>query len=379
MLDRCVRYGVGERMPAACGESGLPRTGNRVRRWTVVLLAAAAVVAAGELGLRHLAGPPPGAPPTRTTLSSSSSRVIENPAELGGKNVRGLYAGASYETNAAGFRDREYALLKPPRTFRIVVMGDASTMGEGVEADDTYAAVFERMLAGRDDGLAYEVLNLGIVGLTLEQNLRSRLIPVGLAYAPDLIVYGSTLSDIEGPSYRRSSPGDGVRGSTPPPFSMLWERVAQSWRRLRDAFRPAVGSYVAELDDNYFGNAGAWEDFVASLDRLASVADAQDVCVLTLLIPRMQSLDSLHPFSRHYAAIANAAQAEGFYVVEAFPYFRGLRAESLWVSTSNRHPNRSAHELLAEALHDGFDRLPTSCWQRRENVVPKDANTARRD
>jgi len=54
-------------------------------------------------------------------------------------NVRAIHKGVLFETNSAGFRDREYRKQKPPGTTRIVVVGDSFTMAQGVAIEHSYA------------------------------------------------------------------------------------------------------------------------------------------------------------------------------------------------------------------------------------------------
>jgi len=329
------------------------------------LLAASTLLAlvAAEIVLRLVGPPYPSELPIELPEELRDLPTLRTVAELVKPGVRGVYQGALYESNAEGFRDREYQRPKPPGTFRIVVIGDSFTMGNGVAVEDAYPSQLERMLAARDDGLRYEVLNLGLAGANLERSVAQRLVAIGLDYDPDLIVYGSTPNDIEGPSYRKSARFDPLWYGWARPKLLLWGLVQTRWLHLMEMIRPPAGSYVAELDDNYFHNQQAWQYFVGSMDHLADVARERDLCVIVLVHTRLDTLNGLHPFRRHYEAIASAARAEGFTVVQSFPYFRGMDAGSLWAGPRNPHPNPQAHRILAQALYDSLDELPSQCWQ----------------
>lgn len=77
-------------------------------------------------------------------------------------------------------------------------------MGSGVGEEQTYARQLEHLLNDADSRRTHEVLNLGLAGLNLRAILQ-RLEAIGLRYEPDLIVYGWTVNDIEGPAYRRTT------------------------------------------------------------------------------------------------------------------------------------------------------------------------------
>jgi lysophospholipase L1-like esterase len=97
------------------------------------------------------------------------------------------------DTNAAGFRGRDYAVKKAPGVTRIVVLGDSIAYGIYIAAGDTYAARLENLLAG-GRGSRYEVLNLGVNGYGTVQ-IAERFRELALRYDPDIVVYGYWFND----------------------------------------------------------------------------------------------------------------------------------------------------------------------------------------
>ena len=53
--------------------------------------------------------------------------MLTETIELMLPGVQGVYNGALYRNNAAGFRGRDYERPKPGGVFRIVIGGDSST------------------------------------------------------------------------------------------------------------------------------------------------------------------------------------------------------------------------------------------------------------
>lgn len=105
-------------------------------------------------------------------------------------------------------RHKGYSLEKPPKTFRIVALGDSFTFGQGVKRDKTFPKQLEIMLNKASGETKFEVINLGFCALstvgefeilaerginpdTWEPDERYR----GLAYRPDLILLEYTLND----------------------------------------------------------------------------------------------------------------------------------------------------------------------------------------
>ena len=100
----------------------------------------------------------------------------------------------SYRISSAGLRDREFAVPKPAGTFRILMLGDSFTEGDGVEAQDTFSKRLESMLAGRFGEGRVEVVNAGVGSYSpLLEFLY--LTKSGLALAPDMVILNYDLSD----------------------------------------------------------------------------------------------------------------------------------------------------------------------------------------
>ena len=95
--------------------------------------------------------------------------------------------------NSRGFRTHEFAVPKPPGLVRVVCIGGSTTVA-GRTNDETYPAHLESMLRARHPGLAIEVLNLGVSGVTTEHWL-DRIDRV-LAFEPDVIVQYQGVNDI---------------------------------------------------------------------------------------------------------------------------------------------------------------------------------------
>lgn len=96
--------------------------------------------------------------------------------------------------NDAGLRDHAYAMEKPPETFRIILIGDSLAYGYGLRLEDTYAKKLENSLNQSHPG-GVEVINFGVPGYSIGQVI-ARLREKGLAYQPDMIIYGYWLDDI---------------------------------------------------------------------------------------------------------------------------------------------------------------------------------------
>jgi len=319
------------------------------------------------------------APATERTASPRRDRailpgdddlpVLKSVFELGQKNARGIHKGLPFRTNSAGFRGPEYSPEPGPGVFRIVVAGDSVTMGTGVLEEEAYAARLQRRLETSPGEARYEVLNLGLSGLNAERVVQ-RIETIGTPYQPDLIVYGFTLNDIEGPAFVSSI----EKGSVPAKLRR-YRRFVDSpsyllravWPRLlaaHEIFFQPEGTLEYDYRFNYFENPRAWGDFAAALDDLAGLARQRDVCVLVLLHTGLAQLNRLYPFMDILEKVEAAAEERGFGAIQSFPWFQGRDPTQLRLSFWDSHPNAEGHAILTDALVAGLAELPEECWDR---------------
>ena len=64
--------------------------------------------------------------------------------------------------NSLGYREREISKQKPIGVYRIAVVGDSFTYGQGIAENDRFSRVIERRLNGTKN--SYQVYNFGIPG-----------------------------------------------------------------------------------------------------------------------------------------------------------------------------------------------------------------------
>ena len=101
----------------------------------------------------------------------------------------------SVKINSHGFRDYEYPVEKPDNTFRIVVVGDSITFGQGVELNQTYSKVLEKSLNEMNDDKNYEVLNFGSPGYNIAEKVELLRIKA-MKFSPDLVIFQYLGDDI---------------------------------------------------------------------------------------------------------------------------------------------------------------------------------------
>jgi lysophospholipase L1-like esterase len=290
---------------------------------------------------------------------------LRSAIELAQPNVRGVHQGVLHRTNSAGMRGPEVSLAPEPGRYRIVIVGDSITMGHRVPEQDAYPSRVERLLSAEIPGADFEVLNLGLSGSNVVHNLR-RLERVGLRHHPNLIVYGFTVNDIEGPHFEANSAEDRdaylaelTRFADSP--SRLLELVWPRWVAIRSGLDPRPGSYEYAVERGYLHNPQAWARVAKGLDRLVTLGRSEGVCVVVFIHAVMQQFNLAHPFERVYEHVAREARNRGLHVAHSLPAFRGRDAASVRFDVVDSHPNAEGHRLLAEALVEGVLALPPEC------------------
>jgi hypothetical protein len=239
--------------------------------------------------------------------------------------------------------------------------------------------VLSRLLEGRSERWRYEVINLGVSGLNITA-IVNRIRKVGLRYHPNLLVYGFTPNDIEGPAYRIP-----VRSPDPLADQKRYDRLLQSpsylvrmagprLLALRDRFDPPEGSYLRELELNYFENPAAWNEFADRLRRFATLAGGQGACGHVFLHYQLARVNKLHPFTPIYDKVGSEAEKLGLTVSSAGTYLGAYDEDSLRISMWDQHPSPLGHQLYAQALLDALLALPDRCWRAADGSSARPAH-----
>jgi lysophospholipase L1-like esterase len=101
--------------------------------------------------------------------------------------------------NSHGFRDKEYSYKKPDNVFRVLVLGDSQTFGQGLKKlTDTWHKKLEVLM---NEGLKtskFEIITLSGKGWNTDTQLYE-LFKKGFEYNPDLIIIGFNHNDIPTP------------------------------------------------------------------------------------------------------------------------------------------------------------------------------------
>lgn len=287
-------------------------------------------------------------------------------------------------------RHKGYPLARTPGTFRIVVLGDSYTYGQGVTRDRTFPALLEKKLNAMGANVRFEVINLGFCGLntitekkiladyginpdTWEPDPAYR----GLAYQPDLVILEYTLND-SSTSWRDPGQVKGfddrfrtgevvIRVNSGPyrlplpdrvdkfltMYSRLYLAVFSGYNQLlgilglREAGKGAIESTLSRYNDNFDG----WIWMNRALQELSAIGRATGTPVIMAVYPDMIRLGD-YPFVEAHRKVKAKAESYGIPTLDLYPAFKGMNERNLVATPFDLHPNGTAHEIAAQGLYE---------------------------
>jgi len=243
------------------------------------------------------------------------------------------------KTNSYGFRDYEYSIEKPADTFRIIALGDSITWAHGVEIDDSYPKVLERILNNNTKSdLKYEVLNLGASGYNTLQEVEF-FKEIGIQFNPDLILIQYTSDDI----YDRMKIQE-IYGS-------LLENYLKDKNITNGSGLPhsvngqlyieATEIYKKELEKKNFDEV--WKIVKSPLSELNNISNRLGADVLIIIVQPVEE--------KHLSELEKIADEYGWGMVRADRLFDKYGWLNLTLHPKDNHPNAFAHRLIAEEVY----------------------------
>jgi lysophospholipase L1-like esterase len=272
--------------------------------------------------------------------------------------VAGL--GPDVSLNALGFREREIA-PKDPKRYRIVVIGDSLTFGNGVEEHDRFSNLLEGFL-----GPQYEVLNFGRPGNNLREHLNQ--LDTVLKMSPDFVLLQLYENDFETPGMMRRRPRtypllpSGLDGPMRRE-SVLYHLLLDQWIHLQEAAGLAEG-YTAFMA-RYLRDPNSPEAHETSVLLMTFIERARAAHVSTggVFFPALYGLRGgaeNYPFDYLNDRVAKIYADAQMPYLDLLPTFLMVPDPGgLFVSHFDSHPNAKANRLAAVAILNHF----LSVWQ----------------
>ena len=295
------------------------------------------------------------------------ARMAYSPYPPGSNVVTHGHAG---RINNLGFRGTEQPIQKVPNTFRILVLGDSLTFGQGVEESEMYTSVLKKALVAKL-GPAIEVINTGVMGYSAvdEMNLLNQ---IGELLKPDLILIGFYENDVKHGAQVKKEDRD--RWAIPFPESAKEALISRSKlvRFVSVKYDQALlmagirSDHEASIERAYDENSEDWKQFVAAYRKIYEWTKTHHIPppLVGLLLsspyfdPELN--DFIHMTPKVEAHVRHMKQVQGFLVgmgiptVDYLPLFQRSNKQSMTVSKWEGHPNALAHRLYAEGFLDSI-------------------------
>lgn len=263
---------------------------------------------------------------------------------LSGVRGRGL---SVVNTDSLGLRSAVPGETYGPRApgeYRIAVVGDSVTFGEGVrDGSDTFAKVLETTLDGRRAGTRVRVFNFGASAYSvrvMEATLRGRM----LAVEPNLVLLAIIPADFN----LARTPGvdsygylsdDKLSG-----FLARDSRVRLVLRRLhalyllRDVLYPLLDRGVKAED---VLAAGGVPDSYSYVKAFAEDASRDGVDYRVVLLPSLNT---------NFRPVAERLKEDGVPFIDLSSLTSEFTPEQFRANRFDRHPSATVHRRIGEAL-----------------------------
>jgi lysophospholipase L1-like esterase len=256
-------------------------------------------------------------------------------------------------TNSQGLRSEEIP-AHPADEFRVLSLGESSTIAGRLEYDATYSALVERMI-GRVGDRRLRVINAGVPGYSLFQGW-AYLAHRGLDLEPDAVLLYFGYNDFlpvaysrqRDPLVRRDAPGYDDwslyerRRAWPSRLSAWLAERSNAVRGLRALLRRRVrwADVVRATDAGPRVPAEHRELLLSRIHRLCREHDVQ----LAIVVPWYRE------FEDHVPLLREVAERLGITLVDLPERLRDLPEPRAAYFMDDVHPNEEGHRRIAEAI-----------------------------
>jgi hypothetical protein len=256
--------------------------------------------------------------------------------------------------NERGFRERPIT-AKAPGTYRIAVVGDSFTFGNGINADERFSALVQRALPAK-----IEVLNFGLPGNNTAEHLG--VIANQLAdVAPDFILWQWFVNDVEFDATSRP------KVSSLLPFRSLQEwllsrsaayTLANSWWTRHQVLGQTAASYASFIRERYLDpQSDAVRRDREAMRAVAAAARSLHASIGMVLFPDTSyDLGAGYPFEFLHERVLAFCGEQHMTCVDLRPAFAEVRNRTtLWADALDPHPSPSANAIAAIRILKTFE------------------------
>jgi len=265
--------------------------------------------------------------------------------------------------NSLRYREREFGEAKPENTYRIAVIGDSITYGQGIPEEERFSNRLESELTGSE--IQFQVLNFGTAGADFVHHIKTT--KRVLKFNPDFILLQWYVNDFEGPrakgrpSFRNLAPTHELHIKLHQ-SSALYYVLNSGWHAIQ-RYIGTVGSYETYMNERFLDpNSQDSKSALAKLKTVFRLASNRSVPIGVVLFPRLRPyLADDYPFDYLHERIISLCKQNDIQYVDLREDFKlyGSDIRRLHVNQYDAHPNGLANEIAAERILEVFGPI----WQ----------------
>ena len=274
--------------------------------------------------------------------------------------------------NSLGLRNGEIAPEPPPRTLRVLALGDSQTFGNGLDLSETWPKQLERMLEHLG-GSRWEVINAGLPGTDTWQHeiLLGRLLD---AIHPHVVVLALYVNDVVPRPDHNVGPSELTNTRSKRLVYLLKRSSVVTWIYSRlllasHARRVRRGTSTEDIviaggNDNLVERG--WRQVEHSLAAMKELCGARKAMLFVAILPRRDQVTGQNR-GRAYNDRARAiAEANGIEALDLLPDLSAayrITGDALFIPWDG-HNSAAANQVIAAGLTRKLEGLPVRLWLR---------------
>ena len=275
------------------------------------------------------------------------------------------------KANSLGFRGPEITPAKGPDTFRILVFGDSSSFGWGVNQEEMFSTLLQEKLQRRSAHKSVETANFAIPGDSSEYG---RLIfdKYAKLYRPDLVILGFGANDAKNAPmpHRKNVAAFRKRyflhlARQKALHSALYRTMENLMKQMLKADSPSPAAAPGKKRISPAVSRKRYRENLAYMAQLSQELGSRQVLVLAICMPA-QYIKAARAVSRHGKFLFLNGQARLFEAVPGYPSTpppnrdrrtaaqapnRAIR-DLLYVTSDGCHPNAVGNKIIADNLYE---------------------------
>lgn len=250
--------------------------------------------------------------------------------------------------NNHGHRGPDFQVPKPPDVYRVLVLGDSFTLGEGVRLEHTFVHRLQGIVRDRV-APNIEVLNIGVSAWNT-QTEATYLEARALEFEPDLVLLVFVPNDANYVGYLDFF--EDYRNSYEAPPALQKSHVA-SFIYTTVNREIAGHQYISNKATAAVSIKSAqrkWKQTIKSMVKINELAASVDSKFAVVMFPFMYRLNDDYPLWRLHEIVENASRENQIPYMDLLESFKGEDYVDMWVHPSDQHPNHRAHQIAAKAI-----------------------------